>query len=497
MEFAEAFTKKHEGMRWRADNPKCAGLSPLCREGITMSRVFALLLLSLVLLPAAAICSDSFTYTTGDMQTERQRHTSTFLTDGSVLLTGGSHFISVSGGTSYLKSAEIYSPSAGTFSYTTGDMQSNRFEHTATLLQNGKTLIAGGRSDNSTYLSSAEIYDPATGLFSYTGSMNSVRTAHTAVLLFNGKVLISGGKSGNSVYLSSAEIYDPETGLFTTVGSMKHVSSYFAATLMPSGEVLVTGGTGYSGTSKYADLYNAGTGVFSSTGALNTNRSVHAITLLLNGKAFVAGGINTNGDGYVQTAEIYSSGAFSSADNSMTSRRGYPIAALLTSGKVLVAGGVSNVSAVASADLYDPSAGTNGEFSSAASMNLARQEHAASVLADGKVLITGGESTDNFSSKKAELYDAGDITCSDVLFDIDGSVGCHTSIHSAYDALSGDGELKIKALELDSDLVLDRGITVTLKGGYTSDFSINNLRTFVGALTVQSGTALVENLIIK
>ncbi len=121
--------------------------------------------------------------------------------------------------------------------------------HTATLLPNGKVLVAGGAFylGNAVALAAAELYDPATGSFVATGSLREARYAHTATLLPGGKVLIAGGYdpgriAANGGILASAEIYDPALGTFAPTATMGTPRAFHAAALLPDGGVLVTGG---------------------------------------------------------------------------------------------------------------------------------------------------------------------------------------------------------------------------------------------------------------
>jgi hypothetical protein len=115
----------------------------------------------------------------------------------------------------------------------TGSLTMARFGHTATLLPNGKVLVAGG---------GAELYDPASGAWSVTGSLATARSGHTATLLPNGKVLVAGGV-GPSGILASAELYDPASGTWSATGSLATARRLHTATLLPNGKVLVAGGT--------------------------------------------------------------------------------------------------------------------------------------------------------------------------------------------------------------------------------------------------------------
>jgi hypothetical protein len=172
-------------------------------------------------------------------------------------------------------------------------LQQARASFTATLLRNGQVLIVGGtyRGTFVQYgLTSAELYNPATGTFSTTGSLNTGRYGHSATLLNNGKVLIAGGTNSTGGALSSAELYDPTTGTFSVTGSVSCACGY-DATLLPNGTVLFIGG--FNGTNAVAtsELYNPTSGTFASTGNLNVARAGPSSTLLGNGKVLVAGGV--------------------------------------------------------------------------------------------------------------------------------------------------------------------------------------------------------------
>ena len=285
----------------------------------------------------------------------------------------------------------------------TGSMTTPRIAHTATLLPNGKVLIAGGTTDFNSVLASAELYDPASRTFTPTGSMITGRAGHTATLLANGKVLIAEGATlvpANDYAVLTAELYDPATGTFTPTGSPITLSETPNATLLPSGEVLVV-----SLNDQPEQLYDPSTGGFSLTGADAAGSScgfsgcsAFSVQLLPDGTVLVVG---AGGN-----AELYdpAQGAFRATASTLAPGR--TTATLLTNGKVLFAGGEG--ASGQSAELYDP---VTRLFTYTGSMACDHGGHTSTLLANRLVLIAGGGS-DNCPTvpsavltADAELYD--------------------------------------------------------------------------------------------
>ena len=345
---------------------------------------------------------------TGSMATPRRFHTATLLPNGMVLVAGGEN-----ASYSPVVSAELYDPSSRTFS-ATGNLTVPRAGHTATLLNNGKVLIAGGYQTNGgDALSGAELYDPTTGTFTAaTGSMTAARTYHTATLLQSGKVLIAGGDvisyNARGQSLSSAEIFDPSTGTFTATGSMTIPRESHTATLLSSGKVLIAGGSdgilGYTATATLytsSETFDPSTGQFTAAGMMTTSRDWFTANLLPTGKVLVAGGASASQSGL--TADLFdpSSGSFAATGN-MTEPRFYQAASTLNDGTVLISGGSdTSARAKATAEIYDPTAGT---FAVTGSMNIVRVWHTSTVLQNGRVLITGGSDNSSVSMATAEIY---------------------------------------------------------------------------------------------
>ena len=277
--------------------------------------------------------------------------------------------------------------------------------HTATLLPDGRVLIAG--EFNGAYLKGAEIYNPKTSTFTPTGDLTMPRMDHVAALLDNGKVLLAGGVGEGWIFLGSAELYDPATGLFTPTGAMRVPRESHSVTKLQDGRVLITGGHQgrhadiviYSS----AEIYDPATGSFTQTGEMNVPRHKHDAVLLGDGKVLISGGSDEHDDlnAYLST-EIFdpSQGKFRlAADMPGIRYKHIGTSLLLPDGDALLAGGAKN------AAVYNPRSNlfsiVPGEMGTAP---LSRLFSTASLLQNGSVLITGGYGLSQGVSAKAWLY---------------------------------------------------------------------------------------------
>jgi hypothetical protein len=207
------------------------------------------------------------------------------LTDGNVLVTGGAGEHDDGPGSSIL-AAEIFDATTLKFR-PTGPMHHARLSHTATLLPDGRVLVAGGRG--SEVNASAEIYDPKTGAFRETASMTTARYKHTAGLLPDGRVLLAGGSDERDWHgrLSSAEIYDPQRETFTATATLNDSRFKLPAEAVQtrSGQILVAGGN------RAAEVYDPHTGKFALvSGDMGDARHFMTETLLNDGRVLLAGG---------------------------------------------------------------------------------------------------------------------------------------------------------------------------------------------------------------
>jgi hypothetical protein len=341
-------------------------------------------------------------YVTGSMKEARLLHTATLLTGGKVLIAGGQVDVNT-----LLATAELFDPGTGLFT-ATGNLQASRSEHTATLLNDGRVLLAGGVTGTAlaSAVATAELYDPTGATSTPTGSMQTARNSQTATLLNNGQVLVAGGSGTDGAALGSAELFNPANGTFSPTGAMNSARSGHTATLLKNGMVLLAGGINTKGLDT-AEIYDPAAKTFTTVvGIMTETRANHTATLFLtgpdSGRVLLAGGGDDAAVNASNTAELFDPTAKSfTATTNMVSAHAMHTAALLNDGTVLLAGGMdSSGVATAVVELFDP---TSGNFSATGSLVAARESHTSTLLTDGRVLVTGGNNVSG-ALASAELY---------------------------------------------------------------------------------------------
>ncbi|MGC4001518.1 MAG: kelch repeat-containing protein [Anaeromyxobacter sp.] len=324
---------------------------------------------------------------TGPLTTARAEATATLLADGRVLVAGGHGAAGAP-----LASAELYDPVAGTFS-AAGSLTSARAGHTTTRLSSGVVLAAGGQGASAP-LASVEAYNPATNLWTAAPDLAAARVNHTATLLPSGALLIAGGEGG--VPSVSAERYTPGAGS-AALPDMATARSKHTATLLPGGDVLIAGGGDGAGPTASAEVFD-GAG-FSGVGDLNAARLDASATLLPDGRVVVAGGEGASGP--LDSIEVYSGTTFGPGGLLDAARTGHT-ATLLLDGRVLLVGGAGASSVLTLAEAVAP---MGGDWSDAGTVLAGRYGHASVLLPDGRVLVTGGVNPWGGYLATTQLYD--------------------------------------------------------------------------------------------
>jgi WD40 repeat protein len=342
----------------------------------------------------------------GTLLTSRGGHTATLLADGKVLVAGGADATAHE-----FASAELFDPNSGSFT-ATGSMSVARSGHAATLLPNGKVLITGGDDSGGNALASAEVFDPSTGTFSSTGNMNTARAGHIAILRSDGKILVAGGSDS-----SPAELYDSASGTFANIGNPVEFDRESTQTPLANGKILVAGGVHGIAALQSANLLDPGTTAFTPTGNMSSTRAQHTATILADGRVMIVGGWNGHAPDASDdppwdplNADIYdpSSGSFSPPAGRMSITRIGHTATRLASGSVLVAGGIPSMPNLhdppgypPSTELFDPN---SGNFSATGGLIIERSGHTATLLNDGEVVVIGGFDIKGSLVAAAELY---------------------------------------------------------------------------------------------
>ena len=381
----------------------------------------------------------SFTATASGLETARSSPAATLLNSGLVLVSGGS---TCEAPTCPINTAELYDPTANAFRYTSGNMNASRVNHVAVLLTNGRVLLAGGTNrcygpNACTSDATTELYDPTADTFSTSQALAAARSGHTGTLLSNGSVLLAGGIASGTT-LSSVEFYQPAslipTGLVSIIvtpannsifvagiqqfvatgtfsdGSTSTLQSVAWSSSNPTAAVInnAASDSGFAfGVSLGSTTITATVGTLSgsatltvqppvqssgfttTTGQMGTSLYAQTATRLTTGQVLIAGGMSPSG--VVNNAHLYTpaSQTFAAA-NPMNVARWLHTATLLNDGTVLIAGGsdLANEETLDSAEIYNPTAGTFTLLSN--TLNTARVGHTATLLNNGQVLIVGG-----------------------------------------------------------------------------------------------------------
>jgi hypothetical protein len=276
---------------------------------------------------------------TGAMATGREDHTATLLPTGSVLVAGGSTPVQD------LADCELYTPASGTWT-AAAPMAVAHALHTATGVGEGdsyRVLVAGGQDINFASTRACELYNPTTNTWATTGQLNEGRFEHTATLLPDGRVLVAGGYGDAGDPLATAETYAVGTGQWTLLSAVMSTPRVLhAAALMQTGLVIVCGGQNVLGVYQAStDLFNPATNTWTVGGSMNTQRGFHTLTPLSSGNILAVAGQNLGGfPTTLDSSEVFNPDLrLWTTTATLEEGRTRHTATLMSSGEVLVAGG--------------------------------------------------------------------------------------------------------------------------------------------------------------
>ncbi|MFD9516229.1 kelch repeat-containing protein [Streptomyces sp. NPDC059979] len=328
------------------------------------------------------------------------------LRDGRVLAAGGAGRLLQA-----LPAAALHDPARGTWTETGGLAEARR-THSLTVLRDGRVLAAGGISGPQAFpprtLASAELYHPGAGTWTPAGPMSGARYGHSATLLPDGRVLVAGGNRPRDARtvatLTTAELFDPDTGTWSPAREMADARWHHIAAPLPGGRLLVVGGMAAAGrivptALALCEIYDPRTDTWSAAGAMRDARFGHQAVPLPDGSVLAVGGGRSGSDDarfdpYGPTGvERYDPATGTWHDEApLPWTRAYPRALPLPSGEVLVLGGADPAAldvGFPSALRFDPVA---RRWSSAGPLHTGRWAFGATSLADGRVLAAGGVS---------------------------------------------------------------------------------------------------------
>ncbi len=311
-------------------------------------------------------------------------------------------------------------PSA-TLSATAGTAASMRYSHAAAILPDGRVLLVGGQSDRQGLgpILTTDVFNPTSGSLTGGPTLALSRVRSEAIAIDADRVLVTGGEEDYQTARKTAEVLSLSTGrTVATTNAMSVLRIHHRMVALSSGpnsgKVLVIGG--FNGPIPYGvpswlatnsvEVFDPASNSFTAASAgLLTSRGLFTATPLLDGRILIVGGYQPDpGAGSLASAEIYdpATGSFSYTGSLSIARYGHT-ATRLADGKVLIVGGDQNVGTRSTAELYNPATGTFTTVTS--TLSVLRSNHAAALLADGRVLIFGGESGESVVNGTVEAYD--------------------------------------------------------------------------------------------
>jgi hypothetical protein len=354
----------------------------------------------------------------GVLSTPRYGQLGVLLQGGRVLVIG----VSSEGG-SLAGNVDIYDPAKG---WSLGPkLPSERVGAVSAPLPGGRALLAGGspffQGDSLPPgpLKTALIYSPTTRTWTKAPNMNTARTDATATVLPDGRVLVAGGydrrvtTSPNLPYplvdilpLASSQFFNPTSSTWTSGPALGHGRFGHSAIALKGGQVLVVGGADQQDPERLlnsAELYDPVTKKWLGAGTIGAPRTQFTLTALTDGRVLLAGGLAADGSTVLRSTLLFdpANGIWSPGPDLADARTGHA-AAVLPDGRVLVTGGADLVGRLASSELLDTSATS---WSATGALSTPRSNHLAVSLSNGRIVVIGGLGSGDYLAT-SELFDA-------------------------------------------------------------------------------------------